>query len=555
MSSRTSSTWNGSSASSSSRGHRRPTRLPRALAEALALWRGDPLADLGDAPFATVDAALLEEARLAALERRIELDQEAGKHAALVPELERLVASYPLRERLACLLVTALYRSGRQADALDAQRRARRHLVDELGIEPGPELQRLEQAILTHDPALAAPPARASATLATLPASPTPLVGRRLELAAVTALLRRADVRLLTLTGPGGTGKTRLALEAAWKLAREHPDGAVFVDLAPLDDPELVAPTIARALGIRESGEAIVGAAVGALRGRTLLLVLDNFERVNDAALVVSELLAGAPGLTVLVTSRAVLHLSGEHAYAVPPLRLPAGVDVRDLEALARNEAVSLFVARAKAASHGFELTPGNASAVAEICVALDGLPLALELAAAHCRRLSAPVLLARLARKLELLTDGPRDRPARQRTLRAAIQWSYELLESDEREVFARLGVFSGGCTESAAAAVCDAKAHELERLVAQSLLRRDDEPDGESRYQMLETVREFALEQLIAEGAEGRPGATRRAFSASGRASRSRAVEPDPGPVSRPLARTGCGRRRQHARGTRVG
>ena len=457
-------------------------------------------ADLREAPFASAEAARLEEARLAALERRFELEHELGRDGELVPELERLVAEHPLRERLACWLVKALYRAGRQAEALDAQRQARARL-DELGIEPGPELRRLEQAILTQDSTLAAPAPKQA--LGNLPASPTPLVGRHLELATVIAMLRRGDVRLLTLTGPGGTGKTRLALETAWTLAPEHADGAAFVDLAPLDDPGLVAPTIAHALGVREIGGSSVEAALAALRGRSLLLVLDNFERVDEAATVVSELLAGTPGLTVVVTSRSALRISGEHVYPVPPLRVPS-VATSDPETLGRNEAVSLFVARAVAAAHDFRLTTENAAAVAEICVALDGLPLALELAAAHARHLSASELLSRLERKLELLADGPRDLPERHRTLRAAIEWSYELLDAADRELAATLGVFAGGCTVSAAAAVCGATPEALQGLVDSSLLRRGEDSHADPRYGMLETVREYALERLAAAGSE---------------------------------------------------
>ena len=477
-----------------------PAAAVASLGEALDLWRGDALADLGDPPFAPVEAARLEEERLAAVERRFELEHLLGRDAELVAELERLVATHPLRERLACSLVKALYRSGRQADALDAQREARARL-DELGIEPGPELRRLEQEILTHDSSLAAPAPRPA--LGNLPASPTPLVGRHLELGAVTALLERSDVRLLTLTGPGGTGKTRLALEAAWRSREAFPDGAVFVDLSPLADHELVAPTIVTALGAHEAGALAVDAAAAALRGRILMLVLDNFEQVDAAGPVVSALLAAAPGLTVLATSRSRLDLSGEHVYPVPPLRVPAAGE-RHVEELARTESVALFVARAAAASHGFELTSANAHAVAAICAALDGLPLAVELAAAQVRFLSLDELVTRLGRKLEVLTGGPRDMPARQRTLRATIDWSYELLDQPDRELVAALGVFAGGCTGSAAAAVCDATAHALQELVDRSLLQKDERPSGEPRYRMLETVREYALDELAAAGGE---------------------------------------------------
>ena len=469
------------------------------LAEALALWRGEPLADLADAPFARVEAERLRELRWAAIEQRIDADLAAGRHADLIAELERLVADEPLRERLRCQLIVALYRAGRQAEALEAYRDARRTLVEELGVEPGPELRGLEGAILRQDAALAAP-TRVRAVKGNLPAAVAELVGRQLELAAVTGLLRQPDVRLVTLTGPGGTGKTRLALAAAHELAGGLPDGGIFVDLAPLDDPGDVVAAVAHALSVGETRGSAVEGVKEVLRERSLVLVLDNFERVVDAAPVVSELLAAAPGLQVLATSRSALRLYGEHEYPVPPLRVPSRDDLRMLESLARNEAVSLFVARAQAVRHDFRLAPGNAAAVAEICVALDGLPLALELAAARCRQLSPETLAERLGERLDVLTGGPRDRPVRQQTMRATIEWSYELLEASERELFAALGVFAGGFTLAAAAAVCGAAAEEVEALAERSLLQRD-EPDGSLRFRMLETVRELALELLEAD------------------------------------------------------
>lgn len=464
--------------------------------DALALWRGPALAGV-DASFASTEAARLDELRLATVERRIELELEEGaeEHGPLVAELERWIVENPYRERLRGLLMLALYRDGRQAEALDAYRDTRRTLLEELGVEPGPELRRLEAAILRQDPELA-PPERVRGVEGNLPAPATALVGRELELAAVSGLLRRPDVRLVTLTGPGGTGKTRLALEAAWELARALPDGGYFVDLAPLDDPADLVPAIAHVLPLEEGAETTLDSVKKSLRERTGLLLLDNFERVDDAAPVVSELLAAAPGLRVLVTSRSVLRLSGEHEYPVPPLRLPAPEDVRRPEVLAGNEAVALFVARAEAIRHGFRLDRDNAAAVAEICVAVDGLPLALELAAARVRQLAPSDLAARLAERLGVLTEGPRDQPARQQTLRATIEWSHDLLEDAEHEVFASLGVFAGGFTVPDAEAVCGATADDLERLADRSLLQR--EHDDLLRYRMLETIREYAVERL---------------------------------------------------------
>jgi predicted ATPase/DNA-binding SARP family transcriptional activator len=481
-----------------------PAGAAEALRAALALWRGPALADV-EAPFARAEAARLEELRLAAVEQRLDADLALGRHDELVGELEPLVAAHPFRERLRAQLMLALYRCGRQAEALAAYQHARRTLVDELGLEPGRELQELEQAVLRQDASLAAPRARAPAPASRLPLPATPLIGRELELAAVTALLGSDHVRLLTLTGAGGTGKTRVAIAAARELVEGLRDGACFVDLAPLADPRLVAPTVARALDVPDpAGVPILDSLRETLRARELLLVLDNFEHLLDAAPLVSDLLTAAPGLRVLVTSRAPLNVSGEHEYSVPPLVLPERGRRRDVGALVHNEAVQLFVARARAVDAGFRLTDANAEAIADVCVALDGLPLALELAAARVRLLSPGAIRDRLERRLDLLTEGPRDVHARQRTLRATIDWSYELLRPGARALFARLAVFAGGCTFEAAEAVCDASIDDLAALVENGLLQRAQGAGagGEPRFRLLETVREYAHARLAESG-----------------------------------------------------
>ena len=329
-----------------------------------------------------------------------------------------------------------------------------------------------------------------------LPAQATPFVGREREVGEVAERLRRDDVRLVTLTGPGGTGKTRLALQVAAELVDEFPNGVFFVALAPIADPELVLPAIAQAIGISEaSGQSLSGY----LAPKALLLVTDNLEQVLDAAPPLAELLGQAPKVKVLATSREPLRLAGEHLYPVPPLALPDPKQAPDLAELSQYEAVALFVERAQAADPSFELTSENAPAVAEICARVDGLPLALELAAARIPLLSPEAMVKRLGERLKLLTGGARDLPARQQALRDTLAWSYELLEAGERALFARLGVFVGGFTLEDAKEVAGADLDELASLVDKSLVRRDGE-----RFTMLETIREYALDRLAVSGGE---------------------------------------------------
>jgi predicted ATPase/class 3 adenylate cyclase len=343
-----------------------------------------------------------------------------------------------------------------------------------------------------------------------LPVLPTPLVDRRTELRDVTTLLTQPHVRLLTLTGTGGTGKTRLALHAGAELVEQFANGVFFVSLAPVRQADLVVPTIAQTLGVREqAGEPIVETLKEYLRDKNMVLVLDNLEQVREAAPMIAKLLAWADGLTVLATSRTPLHLSGETTYAVPPLEVPDIDGASDARTVGENDAVTLFVERARAAFRDFTLTDATALAVAAICIRLDGLPLAIELAAPRVRVLEPQALLRRLDRRLRLLTTGPADVEHRHRTLRATIEWSYDLLTDEERVLFTRVSVFVGGCrTESAEALFERAPEEEdvfegLTSLVEHSLLRRRTDPDGEPRFWMLETIREYALEALAAAGA----------------------------------------------------
>jgi predicted ATPase/DNA-binding CsgD family transcriptional regulator len=338
----------------------------------------------------------------------------------------------------------------------------------------------------------------------------TPLIGREQELAATRATLLDRQVRLLTLTGAPGTGKTHLALTLAEDLCHEFSGGVWFVPLAPLQRPDVVLTTVAHVLGIRQVGRRpLVEVLSHALRHRRTLLVLDNFEHLLPAAPVLVELLAISPELTILATSRAPLHVSGEHQFPVPPLELPPLSPLPSLEALAEVASVRLFVRRARAVRPAFSLSTANDQAVAELCVRLDGLPLAIELAAARSALLEPRELLLRLERRLALLGDGPRDLPARQRTLGGAIAWSYDLLEPEEQRLFRRLGVFVGGCAVDAAAAVVGAADEPamdvlegIANLLDRSLVRKEPQPEGGLRVGLLETIREFALDRLAACG-----------------------------------------------------
>jgi len=452
---------------------RDPERAASLLHEALGLWRGPPLADFAYEAFAQTEIARLEEARLAATEDLNDAELACGRHAELVGGLEAEIAAHPLRERLRGQLILALYRSGRQAEALQAYQTTRDVLVEELGIDPSPALQRLEKAILVQDPSLDAPAATAGAGRVDLPARVTSFVGRETELGELTALVRDG-ARMMTLTGPGGTGKTRLAVEAAYALADDFSDGVQWVPLETLRDPALVLETISQVLGLQ-------GDLAEQIGGKRLLLVLDNLEQVIACAPDLARLLTSCPGLTLLATSREPLHVSGEQEYPVPTLSADDGT--------------ALFVARARSVQPSFQPT----DAVGEICRRLDDLPLALELAAARTKLLSPEQLLDRLSTRLDLLKGG-RDADPRRQTLRATIEWSFDLLTTDEQRLFARLSAFTGGCTLESAEQVADADVDTLQSLLDKSLLKRRDDLD-EPRFWMLETIREYGLERLAAD------------------------------------------------------
>ncbi len=507
------------------------------LREALGLWRGPALSDVADFAFAQADVARLEEARLAAIEDRVQADLACGGHAGLVSELDGLVAAHPLRERLCGQRMLALYRCGRQADALQAYQDVRGRLDDELGIDPNPALQRLHQAILRQEPELdwrsadggaaAQDPAEAQrdarsaedrtgvgpawatpeATPGWLPAETTSFIGRESELATIRDLLGLS--RLLTLTGPSGSGKTRLAIKAAAQGSGRYPDGVRLVELAPVTGPDLVTAVAASALGAREEpGRPLADTIAAHLRDREALLIIDNCEHVLDAAAdLINGLLRRCPSLRILATSQSRLNVAGEATWPVPPLTVPAPAE-EDPLVIAGAESVRLFCDRAGLARPGFSLAADNAAAVREICRRLDGIPLALELAAARLNALTPRQLAARLDDRFRLLSGGSRTSLPRHRTLQAAIEWSHDLLSEAEQAAFRRLAVFAGGATLEAAEVVlpdqelpAEAIFETVSALVDRSLLTTE-ERHGSMRYGMLESVHQFAREQLTQAG-----------------------------------------------------
>ncbi len=491
------------------------------LRDALGLWRGPALSDLEDAPFARAPATRLDELRAAALEDRIEADLRLGRHVDVVAELESLVAEHPLRERLAGQLIRALYGAGRQADALAAYGRIRGILADNLGIDPSPELEQTYLAVLRQEPALlpAATAAEPTAGARTnLRARLTSFVGRGDDVPKVQKLV--TDYRLVTLVGPGGAGKTRLAEESASGLFDQMPDGVWMVDLAPVSDPLEVPHAVLDATGLGELSmieqpqrgvlmpgrPGIVARLAAAAAGRKMLLILDNCEHlIEPAAQLAEDLLATAPELRVLATSREPLGISGESLFPVAPLALPPpGAGPDDAAGFA---SVRLLLDRASAVRPDFALGPATTHPVVEVCRRLDGLPLAIELAAARLRSMPIGEIAERLGDRFRLLTGGSRTALPRHRTLAAVVEWSWDLLDETERTVASRLSVFAGGASLTATEQVCaggtvvaDNVVDILGSLVEKSLVVLSS--DAPTRYRMLETIRAFAADRLAEAG-----------------------------------------------------
>lgn len=490
-----------------------PARVLELLDEALGLWRGPAYAEFAEVGVARAEAARVEELRQQATEERADVLLALGRAGEAIGELEAMTTADPVRERPHAQLMGALSRSGRQVEALRLYQRYR-HRLDELGLEPSAALRKLQSDVLRQVPSASPPLPYQTVRSGNLPAPATSFVGRGREVAELVAVLGRA--RQVTLVGTGGVGKTRLALRVADEVADSYPDGAWVVELAPVSSPGAVAHAVAAALGmLQPSGRSIDDALAEFLRSRRLLLLIDNCEHVlGAAAVLVERLLRRCPKLTVLATSRERLAIDGEQAWPVPPLPVPART-AREPGAVREAAAVALFTDRARAARPEFSLDDDAAPAVAEICRGLDGLPLAIELAAARVPALTVGDLAEHLSQRFTVLTAVRRTETERHRTLRAVVDWSYGLLDEPQRRVFERLSVFSGGWTMRDATSVCsvdDEPAPQQTVEIVASLAEKSmvvaPPPGGQSRYALLETLRQYGAERLQARGDAERVG-----------------------------------------------
>jgi predicted ATPase/DNA-binding SARP family transcriptional activator len=517
-----------------------PAGAAATLREALALWRGPALADVADTGFGQAAIARLDELRLTAIEHRIDADLRTGNTALLVAELEGLVIAYPMREPLAARLMRALQAAGRRGAALEVYEQTRKRLVDQLGVEPSAELAALHLEILREEPPEPVVPSPQPSLIGdagrantNLRAELTSFVGRDAELRQIAELL--GAHRLITLTGPGGAGKTRLAVEAARAELAAMPDGVWLVELAPVSDPADVTSTVLSTLGLREQSLLSAGRPtapwavpadeqadaldrlLAALAGRRTLLVLDNCEHlVAAAAALADRVLAACPKVRIMATSREPLNITGEALWTVGPLTLPPDPAATPLSPertvvpapapIEEFASVRLLSQRARAVAPGFEVTEDNAPAVATICRSLDGMPLAIELAAARLRTMAPAQMAARLGDRFQLLTSGSRTAVPRHQTLRAVVDWSWDLLDDAERALWRRFSVFTGGATLDAAEQVCSGSGLRADQildlltsLAEKSLLTVRHEPP---RYQMLEIIRAYGRERLAEAG-----------------------------------------------------
>ncbi|MEU3734696.1 BTAD domain-containing putative transcriptional regulator [Streptomyces sp. NPDC033538] len=496
------------------RAHREPAVRADLFADALALWRGPAYADVAESLFVRGEIDRLEELRLGVVEDHAEVRLALGEHTALAAELGTLVARHPLRERLRMAHMRALYRAGRQGDALHSFQDLRRELAEELGASPGPAASALHEAILRQEPQLAPPTIGTPSCRTNLPTPLTPLIGRREASDQVLARLDPgANTRLVTLTGLGGVGKTRLAIAAASDAAGRFADGVWLVELAGLGTssaPDDIAERVITTLGLCDTAatepnlDDLVGWLCQAVAGKQLLILLDNCEHlVEPVAVLANAVLSAVPAAHLLLTSQEALDIPGEVVHPVPPLALPKHTDPRTV---ARSSAVELFVQRAAAAAPGFVLDADNAAAVSAVCRRLDGIPLALELVASRLRTLSPHELAARLDDRFAQPDVRVRGLPDRQRTLRGMLDWSWQLLTADERAVLRRLVVYADGCVMPSAQAVCGDDGLPagripdlLSRLVDRSLVVREG-----NRFRLLESVAAYCAERLAEAGEE---------------------------------------------------